>query len=131
MLRCFPEKASKSVAVVHALFFYIQHSEVPMTSLEVFVWAIAGGFFIVIVSAATAYYQKSEPSKKQLSRDFLLGAAFTGFVYPLIPDTFDDMKGALSATATAAAASAAAAATSSTSLAAVLDPDVKVGPANF
>ena len=121
---------TKSVAVVHALFFYIQRSEVPMTSLEVFVWAIAGGFFIVIVSAATAYYQKSEPSKKQLSRDFLLGAAFTGFVYPLIPDTFDDMKGALAASASAAAA-VATAATSSTSLAAVLDPDVKVGPANF
>ena len=101
-----------------------------MTSLEVFVWAIAGGFFIVIVSAATAYYQKSEPSKKQLSRDFLLGAAFTGFVYPLIPDTFDDMKGALvsSASAAAAAAAVASAATGSTSL---LDPDVKVGPANF
>jgi hypothetical protein len=103
-----------------------------MTSLEVFVWAIAGGFFIVIVSAATAYYQKSEPSKKQLSRDFLLGAAFTGFVYPLIPDTFDDMKGALvssaSAAAAAASAAAASAATGSTSL---LDPDVKVGPANF
>lgn len=125
-----PMLFTKSVAVVHALFFYIQRSEVPMTSLEVFVWAIAGGFFIVIVSAATAYYQKSEPSKKQLSRDFLLGAAFTGFVYPLIPDTFDDMKGALASSASAAAA-VATAATSSTSLAAVLDPDVKVGPANF
>ena len=100
-----------------------------MTSLEVFVWAIAGGFFIVIVSAATTYYQKAVPSNKQLSRDFLLGAAFTGFVYPLIPDTFDDMKGALVSSASAAAAAAAAsAARGSTS---ILDPDVKVGPANF
>lgn len=95
-----------------------------MTGLEVFVWAIAGGFFIAIVSAATAYYQKDVPSKKQLSRDFLLGAAFTGFVYPLIPDTFDDIKDALSSTASTAANVVSA--TVST-----YDPDVKVGPANF
>lgn len=101
-----------------------------MTSLEVFVWAIAGGFFIVIVSVAATYYNKDVPSKKQLSRDFLLGAAFTGCVYPLIPDTFDDMKGVLSSTASnavsAATATVVSAATSSS-----FDPGVKVGPANF
>ena len=98
-----------------------------MTSLEVFVWAIAGGVFIVIISAATAYYQKGVPTNKQLSRDFLLGAAFTGFVYPLIPDTFDDMKGALSSTAVSAATAVSTVSASSGSY----DPGVKVGPANF
>ena len=96
-----------------------------MTSLEVFVWAIAGGVFIVIVSAVATYYQKDTPSKKQLSRDFLLGAAFTGFVYPLIPDTFDDMKSVLSSTAGGLQTGLVTAVTAS------IDPDVKVGPANF
>jgi len=95
-----------------------------MTGLEVFVWAIAGGFFIAIVSAAAAYYTNNIASNKQLSRDFLMGAAFTGFVYPLIPETFDDMKGVLSSTASSAANVVSA-------TVATYDPDVKVGPANF
>lgn len=96
-----------------------------MSSLELFVWAIAGGVFVATITAAVAYYQKSAVSNKHLSRDFLLGAAFTGFVYPLIPDTFSDIKGVISSTAGGLQTSIVTAATSS------YDPGVKVGPANF
>lgn len=89
-----------------------------MTSLELFVWAIAGGLFIAVVSGAAAYYQKIVPSNKQLSRDFLIGAAFTGFLYPLIPESFDEIKDAINTTATTISVSS-------------IDPGVKVGPANF
>jgi hypothetical protein len=95
-----------------------------MTSLEIFVWAIAGGAFVMFLSAAAAFSQKDTPSKKQLSRDFILGAAFTGFVYPLIPDTFSDIKGLVTSTAGDLQ-------TSITSATSSYDPGVKVGPANF
>jgi hypothetical protein len=103
-----------------------------MGSLELFVWAIVGGLIVAILSAIAVYYNKEEPNMKHLSRDFILGAATTGFLYPLIPESFDDMKSVLTTagsdlgekmvsvvTATAAAASTSA------------DPGVQVGPANF
>lgn len=86
-------------------------------SLELFVWAIIGGLFVTILSASTTYYQKLVPSNKQLSRDFLIGAAFTGFLYPIIPESFDEIKTTFNSTAEAVIPS--------------IDPGVKVGPANF
>jgi len=78
---------------------------------------------------------------RHLSRDFILGAATTGFLYPLIPESFDDMKSLLSTagsdlgdkvgsviTATATAAKSAAGTGLASSGA---DPGVQVGPANF
>ena len=109
-------------ALVRTLFFWLECSEVRMTSLEVFVWAIAGGFFVAILSAAAVLYQKETISNKQLSRDFLLGAAFTGFLYPLIPETFAEIKGTISTTAGGL---------QETFVTTSVDPGVKIGPANF
>jgi hypothetical protein len=97
-----------------------------MTAMEIFVWALAGGLLVTMLSAAAVLFNKETPSNKQLSRDFLIGAAFTGFVYPLIPDTFNDVKGAITTTATSAIAATASAVSSGS-----IDPDVKIGPANF
>ena len=72
-------------------------------------------------------YQKESPSNKQLSRDFLIGAAFTGFLYPLIPETFDEVRSALTTTAGGLQQSI----SSATTTLSVADPGVKVGPANF
>ena len=99
-----------------------------MSALEIFVWAILGGLIVAGLSAAAAFSIKESPSTKQISRDFLIGAAFTGFAYPLIPETFDAMKTA--ATSTASSFDITTALASSASLAA-FDPGVKVGPANF
>jgi len=97
------------------------------SSLEIFVWAIAGGTFILLLTVCTSFIQNGRLvySKKHLSRDFLLGAAFTGFVYPLLPETFDTMKGAISSTAGGAITAA------SDVIAGSSDADVKIGPANF
>jgi len=107
-----------------------------MPYLELFVWAIIGGLIVAVLSAIAIYYNKEEPNMRHLSRDFILGAATTGFLYPLIPESFDDMKALLSTagsdlgdkvgsviTATATAAKSAAGTG--------LDPGVQVGPANF
>ena len=107
-----------------------------MATLELFVWAIVGGLIVAILSAIAVYYNKEEHNIKHLSRDFILGAATTGFLYPLIPESFDDMKSVLSTagsdlgdkvgsviSATASAAKSAAGTG--------LDPGVQVGPPNF
>jgi formate/nitrite transporter FocA (FNT family) len=99
-----------------------------MTSLEVFVWAIAGGVFVAMLSAAAVLFQKETPSNKQLSRDFLLGAAFTGFLYPIIPETFAEIKGTISTTAGGLQENLAAQIAAATIS---VDPGVKIGPANF
>ena len=96
-----------------------------MSGLEIFVWAILGGTFVAVLSAVAAYSQKEVPSTKRVSRDFLIGAAFTGFAYPLIPDTFDAMKSA----ATSRAGDLTTAIVSNT--VSSFDPGVKIGPANF
>lgn len=101
------------------------------TPLELFVWAIAGGVFIVIITACTGYLQNNLPSKKHLSRDFLLGAAFTGFVFPLLPETFDTIGSTALGGAMATGEAMSSALAGAMSSGSVLDPDVKVGPANF
>ena len=101
-----------------------------MAYLEVFVWAIVGGLFVAILSAAAVYYNNQLPTNKQLSRDFLIGSAFTGFLYPLIPESFDEIKNVV--TTTAAEIQANVPTTLSGSLSSpVGDPGIKIGPANF
>ena len=99
-----------------------------MASLEVFVWAIVGGLFVAILSAAAVYYNNQLPTNKQLSRDFLIGSAFTGFLYPLIPESFEEIKNVVTSTASELQASVPN--TLSGSLMSG-DPDIKIGPANF
>ena len=115
-------------ALSDAFFFYIQGSEV-MSGLEIFVWAIIGGAIVAGISVIAGYSIKEIPSTKQISRDFLIGAAFTGFAYPLIPDTFDTMKTA--ATSTASSFDLKSALSSASTATSGFDPGVKVGPANF
>ena len=91
-------------------------------SLEIFVWAVIGGVFVTLLSIGGSYYLNESPSNKQLSRDFLIGAAFTGFLYPLIPDSFDEIKHAISAVELNTLSG-----TSQNSG----DPGIKIGPANF
>lgn len=92
-----------------------------MSTLEIFVWGIVGGLFLAILSALSGVYQGQQATNKQLSRDFLIGAVFTGFLFPLIPESFDEIKTTITSTASDL--------TSGTSL--VTDPGVKIGPANF
>jgi hypothetical protein len=93
-------------------------------SLEVFVWAIVGGLFVAILSAAAVYYNNQLPTNKQLSRDFLIGSAFTGFLYPLIPESFDEIKNVVASTASELPTTLSGSLVTS-------DPGVKIGPANF
>ena len=102
-----------------------------MSAMEIFIWAIAGGLLVAVLSASAVLYQKDTPSRKQLSRDFLLGAAFTGFLYPIIPETFDEVKGALTTTAGGLQESLASKIATATNTLSVSDPGVKIGPANF
>jgi hypothetical protein len=94
-----------------------------MSTLETFVWGIIGGLFLTILSALAAMYQGQQATNKQLSRDFLIGAVFTGFLFPLIPESFDEIKTTIASTASDL--------TSGSGLVSVTDPGVKVGPANF
>jgi len=96
-----------------------------MASLEVFVWAIVGGLFVAILSAAAVYYNNQLPTNKQLSRDFLIGAVFTGFLFPLIPESFDEIKTTIATTASDLASGSSLGSVSTS------DPGVKIGPANF
>jgi formate/nitrite transporter FocA (FNT family) len=98
-------------------------------SLEIFVWAIIGGLFVAILSAAAVYYNNQLPTNKQLSRDFLIGSAFTGFLYPLIPESFDEIKNVV--TTTASEIQATVPITLSGSVSSSGDPGIKIGPANF
>jgi hypothetical protein len=91
---------------------------------EIFLWALAGGILVAVVSAAAIYSQKEEMNVKKLSRDFLIGAAFTGFFYPMIPETFQEIQGSMSD-----AAAAVSKAATSTQL--TVDSDIKIGPPNF
>jgi hypothetical protein len=100
-----------------------------MTSLELFVWAIIGGLIVAVLSAVAVYYNKEEPSMKHLSRDFILGAATTGFLYPLIPESFDDMKSVISTAGSDLGEKVTSVITSAST--ATTDPGVQVGPANF
>jgi len=92
-------------------------------SLEVFIWIVIGGIIVAALGAGSVYYVQETPTNKQLTRDFIIGAAFTGFLYPLIPESFDEMKSAITATAGEL--------NTKLSSGSTLDPDVKIGPANF
>ena len=94
-------------------------------SLEIFIWAIVGGLFVTLLSAAAVYYNNQLPTNKQLSRDFLIGSAFTGFLYPLIPESFNEIKDIITTTASDLRTN-----TLSGSLQSI-DTDIKIGPANF
>jgi hypothetical protein len=95
--------------------------------MQLFLWALAGGILVCLMSAIAVVVQKETPTVKHLARDFLLGTAFTGFVYPLIPETFDEVKDALGAKAGDLVSSVA---TTTQSLS-VGDPGVQIGPPNF
>jgi len=106
-----------------------------MTTTELILWSIIGGLLVAVMSMIAVVYNKEEPNMKHMGRDFILGAATTGFLYPLIPESFDDMKTAMSSmgdnipsikdaiTDTVNSVSSAAGTG--------LDPGVKVGPADF
>jgi hypothetical protein len=94
-------------------------------SLEVFMWIIVGGLFVAVLGAGSLYYVNEIPTNKQLSRDFIIGALFTGFLYPLIPESFNEMKGIITSTAGDLQTTLVTNAVSSS------DPDIKIGPANF
>jgi hypothetical protein len=102
-----------------------------MASLEVFVWAIIGGLFVVALSTFALYYYNNDfPTNKQLSRDFLIGSVFTGFLYPLIPESFDEIKQVVTSTASELHSNMPSAnGLSGSSLS--NDPNIKIGPANF
>jgi len=94
--------------------------------LEVFIWAIIGGIFVAILSGGAVYYTSDStmPSKKQISRDFLIGAAVTGLLYPMIPESLEEIKDVISSTAGELQSMSASPGLKS-------DPGVQVGPANF
>lgn len=94
--------------------------------LEVFIWAIIGGIIVAVLSGGAVYYTNDNtmPSKKQISRDFLIGAAVTGLLYPMIPESLDEIKDVISSTAGELQGM-------TTSPGLRLDPGVQVGPANF
>ena len=84
-----------------------------------------GGLFVAVLGAGSLYYVNEIPTNKQLSRDFIIGALFTGFLYPLIPESFNEMKGIISSTAGDLQTSLVTKTISGS------DPDIKIGPANF
>jgi hypothetical protein len=96
-------------------------------SLEVFLWIVIGGLFVAILGAGSAYYLNETPTNKQLSRDFIIGSLFTGFLYPLIPESFDEIKGAITSTASDLQKSL----VSTNTVSGPTDTDIKIGPANF
>ena len=88
-------------------------------------WIIVGGLFVAVLGAGSLYYINEIPTNKQLSRDFIIGALFTGFIYPLIPESFNEMKSIISSTAGDLQTTLVTKAISGS------DPDIKIGPANF
>ena len=99
-----------------------------MTTSEIILWAVIGGLLVAALSSAAVFYNKETPTVKHLSRDFIIGAATTGFLYPLIPETFDDLK---SSVGSLAGSSTDAIADTLKITATYGDPGVKVGPPNF
>jgi hypothetical protein len=99
-----------------------------MPYLELFVWAMVGGLIVAVLSAIAVFYNKEEPNMKHLSRDFILGAATTGFLYPLIPESFDDVKTIISTVGSDLTSKVTSVVSSAGS---TVDPGVQVGPANF
>jgi hypothetical protein len=103
-----------------------------MNTLEHLLWAAIGGLIVAILTAGISFYNKESPNAKHLSRDFILGSLTTGFLYPLIPESFDDIKNLVSTSGsglTESLISTASNAIANTKLSS--DPGVHVGPANF
>ena len=93
--------------------------------MEIFIWAIVGGLFLGGLSSLATLYMGQQINNKQLSRDFLIGAVFTGFLFPLIPESFDEIKTTIATTASDLASGSSLGSVSTS------DPGVKIGPANF
>ena len=105
-----------------------------MPTSEIILWAVIGGLLVAALSGVAVFYNKETPTVKHLSRDFIIGAATTGFLYPLIPETFDDLKTTISSVDTSTIKDVISQTVNSVSSATgtgLLDPGVKVGPANF
>ena len=96
-------------------------------SLEVFFWIILGGMIVAGIGAGSVYYLNETPSNKQLSRDFIAGAVFTGLLYPLIPESFNEMKDIITSTAGELQQGI----STTTSNSGISDPNIKIGPADF
>jgi ABC-type branched-subunit amino acid transport system permease subunit len=116
----------KFYAVYYAFFSKTQPQKLPM-SLEVFFWIILGGMIVAGLGAGSVYYLNETPSNKQLTRDFIIGAFFTGFLYPLIPESFNEMKDIITSTAGDLQQGISSTTTNSGNG----DPGVKIGPADF
>ena len=97
-----------------------------MNTLEHILWAVIGGLIVAILTAGITVYNKESPNTKHLARDFILGSLTTGFLYPLIPESFDDMKQFVAASGTGLTSI-----TESIVSIKTMDPGVEVGPANF
>lgn len=92
-----------------------------MNQLEVFLWALFGGLFVVLVTSGIVYYKdKLTPTTKELSRNFILGAAVTGILYPILPESLDTVKDILTAEGIPGSVKSVR-----------FDSDIKIGPANF
>lgn len=105
-----------------------------MTTTELILWSIIGGLIVAVLSMIAVVYNKEQPNMKHMGRDFILGAATTGFLYPLIPETFDDLKSVMASVDTTGLKDAISHTVSSVSSATgtgLSDPGVKVGPADF
>lgn len=85
--------------------------------LEIFIWAIVGGLFLALLGGSASYYKNEKPTVKQLSRDFIIGAAVTGVLFPVLPENLSDVKESLPVLNAGPPPG--------------LDPGVQVGPANF
>jgi hypothetical protein len=120
-------RVSKYNCGIKRIFFLKRELRSYQMSLEVFLWIIIGGLFVAILGAGSVYYLNETPTTKQLSRDFIIGSFFTGFLYPLIPESFDEIKGAISSTASDLQKSL----VSTTKVSGLGDTDIKIGPANF
>ena len=59
-----------------------------MPTSEIIIWAVIGGLLVAALSGVAVFYNKETPTVKHLSRDFIIGAATTGFLYPLIPEDY-------------------------------------------
>jgi hypothetical protein len=104
-----------------------------MNTLEHILWAVIGGLIVAILTAGITVYNKESPNTKHLARDFILGSLTTGFLYPLIPESFDDMKQFVAASGTGLTGLTESIASASNAMSSIktMDPGVEVGPANF
>ena len=93
-----------------------------MDLTTLFVWAFLGGLFLAALGAGFLYYKTESYSKKQLSRDFILGTLLTGLLYPVLPESLNEIQTVLPSIPSL---------TADIPHTSGLDPGVQVGPANF